>query len=61
MDYFRVGEVAAELGVHPRTVRRWLSQGRLPYVRLPGGERRIPRDVIDGLLEPVSARPGDTA
>ena len=34
----------------PKTVRRWLKAGKLPYVRLPGGERRIPQDVLDAIL-----------
>jgi excisionase family DNA binding protein len=59
----RVGQAAAELGVHPKTVRRWLKAGRLRYVRLPGGERRIPRRALDAVLsaqeEPLTiGRPG---
>lgn len=31
----RAGDVAARLGVHPRTVRRWAAAGKLPCKR-PG-------------------------
>ena len=50
MEPFRVGQLAALLGVSPRTVRRWLSRGQLRYVRLPGGERRVPRQEIDKVI-----------
>lgn len=29
-------EVAAELGVDPSSVRRWIAAGELPATRLPG-------------------------
>ncbi len=41
------GEAAAELGVHERTLRRYISLGRLRCHRLPGGHYRIPRQAID--------------
>ncbi|MGH2950569.1 MAG: helix-turn-helix domain-containing protein [Solirubrobacterales bacterium] len=43
---------AAELlNVTPRTVTNWIRADRVPYVRLPGGEYRLP---LDGLLDSVS-------
>ena len=50
MDAYRVGEFAALLNVHPRTVRRWITRGLVTYVRLPGGERRIPRDEFTAIF-----------
>ena len=50
MDTYRVGEFAALLDVNPRTVRRWMSRGLVAYVRLPGGERRIPRDELTAIF-----------
>ncbi|HEY5343388.1 MAG TPA: helix-turn-helix domain-containing protein [Solirubrobacteraceae bacterium] len=41
------GEAAAELGVHERTLRRYLSSGQLRYRRLPGGHYRIPVEAIE--------------
>lgn len=45
-DMLTVGEVAAVLRVHPRSVQRWASQGRFTAVRA-GRTYRIPRaDVL---------------
>lgn len=39
-------EVADELAVSYWTVRRWAHEGKMPYVRLPGGFMRIrPQDL----------------
>jgi excisionase family DNA binding protein len=38
-------EVAAELGVTPRTVQRWIAQGRLPAIRV-GGRDRVSRSSL---------------
>lgn len=35
------GKACEMLGVHPNTLRRWADTGKLPYIRLPGGERRF--------------------
>jgi excisionase family DNA binding protein len=40
-------EVAAALGVHERTVRRYLSAGLLAFRRLPGGHYRVPTEALD--------------
>lgn len=40
----RLGEAAEILEVHPDTVRRWADQGKVPFVRTPGGERRFRRE-----------------
>jgi excisionase family DNA binding protein len=39
-------EAAAALGVHERTVRRYLASGLITYRRLPGGHYRIPEQAI---------------
>ncbi len=39
-------QAASELGVHERTVRRYISSGVLAYRRLPGGHYRIPERAI---------------
>lgn len=44
-------QVAGLLNVSPRTVTNWIRAERVPYVRLPGGEYRVPRE---GLLESLS-------
>jgi len=39
-------EAAAALGVHERTLRRYIASGILACRRLPGGHYRIPEDAI---------------
>lgn len=49
-DMLTVGEVAAVLRVHPRSVQRWAQQGRFAIVRA-GRTYRIPRaDVLRWML-----------
>ena len=51
-EFLTVAEAADLLGVNHQTVRRWISQGELPAVRLggPGSHIRIPRDAFDTWL-----------
>ena len=44
------GEVARAFKIHPKSVTRWAIQGRLSYVRTPGGHRRYFEDEVRGLL-----------
>lgn len=44
--WLTLSEVAAMLGVHEGTVRRWADAGRLPSYRTPGGHRRFMRDDV---------------
>ncbi len=39
-------QAAAVLGVHERTLRRYLSMGLLGHRRLPGGHYRIPVEAL---------------
>jgi len=50
MDLLRIAEFASLLGVSPRTVRRWLTRGLLPFIRLPGGERRVHQYQLEAIL-----------
>jgi excisionase family DNA binding protein len=48
-----VDDAATRLGVHPRTVRRWISTGRLHALRLSQtgtGGVRIPRASLERFL-----------
>jgi excisionase family DNA binding protein len=47
--HLHAGEVAALLGVSPKTIARWAKQGRLPYQRTLGGHRRYPESAIRAL------------
>ena len=41
-----ITEVARDLQVHPATVKRWIRDGHLLAVRLPGGSYRVePREL----------------
>lgn len=51
-EYLRVPDVAARLGVHVNTVRRWLRDGTLHGVK-PGGDKsgyRISVQSVERLL-----------
>lgn len=44
----RLAEAAKQIGVHPRTARRYAEDGAFPNARkLPGGSWRIPQSDID--------------
>src|SRR5215213_4866831 len=51
-DLLTTSEVAQLLRVRPRTVRRWVSAGTLPAVRL-GAAYRIPADELEARLTPA--------
>ena len=64
-----VAQAASLLNVSDRTVRRWIKAELVPFVRLPGGDYRIPqgpllaslRGTYDlaGELRQLEARYGD--
>ena len=41
-----VAQAASLLSVSERTVRRWIAADRVPYLRLPSGEYRIPQGAL---------------
>ena len=45
-----VREVAELLRVHPLTVRRYISEGALAAVQLPGGYHRVRRQDVEEML-----------
>lgn len=46
----RLAEAAAQIGVHPETLRRWADEGKVSCVRTPGGERRFSEDDISAVM-----------
>ncbi|MDQ1426783.1 MAG: hypothetical protein QOK39_259 [Acidimicrobiaceae bacterium] len=50
------GEAAQRLGVPPRTIHRWASEGKLPCVRTFGGHRRFAVADIDAMAILVKRR-----
>ncbi len=56
-----VAQAAAQLGVHPNTVRAWTDAGRLPAFRINArGDRRFRRSDVEMLLAEGS-QPGELA
>lgn len=58
MDYeplMTPAEVAAEFRVHPATVTRWARQGRLTWMRTPGGHRRFSAREVRALIDRSAA------
>lgn len=55
-NLLRQAEFARQLGVAENTVKRWLRREEhapgtgVRFVRLPGGERRIPSTEVDRIL-----------
>lgn len=49
---WRPGEVAALMRVDPKTITRWVHEGRLPAIRTPGGRYRIPDSAVRDLFTP---------
>jgi len=50
-EYLRAGDVARLLHVSPKTVARWATEGKLPYVRTLGGHRRVAGPQIQELVD----------
>jgi len=46
---FRVKQVSKKLGVSPRTIYRWIEQGRINIVKLPSGRYRVKSDELKRL------------
>jgi excisionase family DNA binding protein len=44
--YLTPGQAARMLGVSPKTVNRWATDGRIPCAMTLGGHRRFRTDVI---------------
>lgn len=59
-ELLRRGEFARRLGVSSSTVQGWLDRGRIRYIRLPGGERRIPEGELARILA-AEHKPADVA
>jgi excisionase family DNA binding protein len=44
--HLRASDVAELLGVSPKTIARWATEGKLPFRRTLGGHRRYPEPAI---------------
>jgi excisionase family DNA binding protein len=59
-ELYSVEQVAARLGLHVRTVRNYVRDGRLKAVRI-GKQYRIARESLDALTGHPAAAPGAEA
>lgn len=50
MDHLTVTQAAEALGVSVPTIKRYIYEGKLRSVKLPGGQHRVPRSEIDRVL-----------
>lgn len=45
-----IPEASERLGVSPATGRRWVKDGKLPAIKLPGGRAKVRRADVDAIL-----------
>lgn len=58
-DYLTIAETCSVSRHGSRTVRRWLADGRLPFIRVPGGQKiLIRRTDLDDFLNGGRVDPG---
>jgi excisionase family DNA binding protein len=55
--YLHTAEVADILQVSPKTVTRWATEGKLPFLRTLGGHRRYPAAEIRQPAEELPVQP----
>jgi excisionase family DNA binding protein len=55
--YLRAAEVATILQVSPKTVSRWATEGKLPFLKTLGGHRRYPAAEIHRLADELRVQP----
>jgi excisionase family DNA binding protein len=53
-EYIRLTEAQRALGVSYWTVLRWVREGRLEAIRLPGGQLRVKKADVVRTREPVA-------
>jgi len=53
MRLLTITQAAAQLGVHPNTLRRWADQGIVPVTKLPSGYRRWSAEQIEQIRREV--------
>ncbi len=61
-DYISLPEAARYLAVDTKTLRRWLDEGRIEYLKIQAGisgrtHCRIRRDILEAFIESKTVRP----
>lgn len=54
-------EVAEMLRVHPNTVRKWATSGRIPSIDMPGRLLRFRREDVERIFGASPAEPDEPA
>ena len=57
-ELLRPSYVAKRLGIARSTIYKWISEGRIGSVELPGGSVRIPRADLEAFEREFKHRPG---
>lgn len=50
-SWLSTGDFAEKVSLSPHKVREWCDEGKLDHRRLPNGDRRIPEDQIEEILD----------
>lgn len=59
-EFLSIRKAAEAAGVHPETIRRWITRGILPEHRPEGGNPRVRRDELESALDgKPDAEPGE--
>lgn len=59
-EYLTTAEVAAELRLHPETIRRWINEGKLPALRVAASSYRIERTDLEQLKSELRVTAGES-
>jgi len=59
-EYFKVEEVARKLRVSIHTIYSWIAQGKIPYVQIYNGTKRIPKAKFEAWIKKHSHDPDST-
>jgi excisionase family DNA binding protein len=51
------GKLSVSMQVSPKTVSRWATEGKLPFLKTLGGHRRYPAAEIHQLASQLQVRP----
>ncbi|MBW4634999.1 MAG: IS607 family transposase [Iphinoe sp. HA4291-MV1] len=57
MMYLTPAEAQKRYGYHPKTLTRWADEGKIQYIKSPGGHRRYLIESIERLVDRIDNRP----
>jgi predicted site-specific integrase-resolvase len=55
--YLTPAEAQKRYGYHPKTLTRWADEGKIQYIKSPGGHRRYLIESIERLVDRIDNRP----